>query len=94
MSQDRITRTWRRHFVKKLQQTYGLAKEEALLKADLWLRWLKEVPGPQPWTKAEGSVQDHYAPSLISAHRSRARVSPLSDQPSDRGQGRRTRPSA
>jgi hypothetical protein len=44
MHSDRVAQTWRRHFVKKLQERYGLGEAEAHAKADLWLSWLGELP--------------------------------------------------
>jgi hypothetical protein len=39
---------WRKHFVTKLQNLYGLPKEEAGTKADAWLGWLKRGTDPEP----------------------------------------------
>src|SRR5580658_7164881 len=39
---------WRAHFVTKLQDLYGLPKEEAGRKADAWLSWLKQRTDPEP----------------------------------------------
>ena len=41
---DGVALRWREHFVKKLQDLYGLPEEEAGKKAEAWLGWLKRQP--------------------------------------------------
>ena len=76
MSQDRVVKTWRRHFVGKLQETYGLSEAEAHLRADLWLRWLKELPAMQLEPEAHANARNKRSSPLISAgsHARAARV--------------------
>ena len=45
---ERLTARWRKHFVTKLQNLYGLSEEEAGTKADSWLGWLKQGTDPEP----------------------------------------------
>ena len=47
MSRDPVAKKWRKYFVNKLQEQYGLAADDAYRKADMWMRWIKDLPNPQ-----------------------------------------------
>lgn len=48
MTRNQIARTWREHLVHKLQDRYGLAKEQAQAKADVWLQWVLAAVEKEP----------------------------------------------
>jgi hypothetical protein len=48
MKWERIARSWRRYFVDKLEDRYGLPEEEAREKVDAWLCWVKRQSDPKP----------------------------------------------
>ena len=64
MGNDRVEKRWRRHLIDKLQERYGLAEEEALNKAELWLQWIAKIPTPQPQIQAAPSVEKDAASRL------------------------------
>jgi hypothetical protein len=48
MKWEGIARSWRRYFVDKLEDRYGLPEEEAREKVDAWLSWVKKQSDPKP----------------------------------------------
>jgi len=42
MKQDEIRESWREHLVNRLKDRYGLAEEQAQLKADAFLQWIQK----------------------------------------------------
>ena len=76
VSWNQIVKRWRKTFVNKLQDRYGLADVEARKKADKWLQWLKNQPDVQPQTLAVARIRDRRAPSrAFGKSRSRAAAS-------------------
>jgi hypothetical protein len=61
MSRDPVAKKWRKYFVNKLQEQYGLAADDARRKADLWMRWLKELPSPQAENQTTAMGRDEHA---------------------------------
>jgi len=59
MRWDRIAKRWRKSLVKKLQERYGLAEEEARKKTDAWLQWISKEPSQQPRTLARQGSPIH-----------------------------------
>jgi hypothetical protein len=55
--------TWRRSLTRKLQDSYGLPKEEARSKVDKWLQWLTQgaqstgKPGARGGSEAASSAR-------------------------------------
>ena len=47
MNRDQIANRWRANLVDKLQERYGLTREEATRKTDAWLQWIGKQPDPQ-----------------------------------------------
>ena len=74
VSWNLIAERWRKSFVNKLQDSYGLADIEARKKADQWLQWLKNQPSVQPRTLAAARIRDRRAPSRALFVKSRSRV--------------------
>jgi len=54
MGQDQIAKRWRKLLIHELQDRYGLAKEQAQEKADVWLRLVQR----EPQSLVTAAVQD------------------------------------
>jgi len=52
MSRDQISKSWRKYLVDKLQEQFGLPKEEAREKTDEWLRRVGTQSNPSPTQRA------------------------------------------
>jgi len=59
MGQDQIAKRWRKLLIHELQDRYGLAKEQAQEKADVWLRLVQR----EPQSLVTAAVQDTGGPS-------------------------------
>jgi hypothetical protein len=66
MSQNRIAKTWRDHVTKKLEDRYGLTKEQARKRADLWLQWIKRQPRLNLQNLLEVRARDQRSRSRVS----------------------------
>jgi hypothetical protein len=74
VSWNQIVKTWRKTFVNKLEERYGLGGEEARKKADAWLQWLRNQPNAQPQTQAAARIRDRRVPSRTLVGKSRSRA--------------------
>lgn len=74
VSWNLIAKRWRKNFVNKLQDSYGLADIEARKKADKWLQWLKNQPIEQPRNLAASRIRDRRTPSRALFGKSRSRA--------------------
>jgi hypothetical protein len=79
-SRNRIARTWRVHLVDKLQHSYGLTREQAKMRADVWLQWIREQPSLWLESLVVADVGDKRKPSGLDSRsrptKSRAAVAP------------------
>lgn len=64
MRQVPITKQWRNHLVRKLQDRYGLGKEEAQGKADAWLLWVEKQASPPRNAAAAEPNDKHGGPCV------------------------------
>jgi hypothetical protein len=63
MPKSQLAKRWRDHLVTRLQTRYGLTKDEASKKADVWLEWIvvpvdKDQPRSQPVNLVVPDVKD------------------------------------